>query len=188
MSQEFSQLPGLPLPYQPEDQLLVVRAGKTYRASPHHSLAHGSDVEWSLFQIRSTTSQGGGPFSPPNQWLLRPFNFKSSGFGRLSPLGQVVLDPGRYCFRGWSTGMENGRMRCRFRSLDSLISWPSATAYSLHYSWHIPIEGVFTIAVQTTFVLEMRCDRERSKPWGYGYESNLSPEVYASLLFFRNSL
>lgn len=79
-------------------------------------------------------------------------------------------------------------MRGRFRSMDSLINWPSATTYSLHYSWHIPIEGVFTIAAQTTFVLEMCCDRDRSKPWGYGYGSQLSPELYSSLLFFRNSL
>lgn len=141
-----------------------------------------------IFQIRQTAGQEGGAFHPPNQWLTRPFNFKSDGFGRINALGQIVLDPGDYCFRGWTTGMENGRMRGRFRSLDALITWPSATAYSLHYSWHIPIEGVFTIATQTLFVLEMRCDRDRSKSWGYGYGSTLSPELYASLLFFRKSL
>ncbi|MBT9317298.1 hypothetical protein [Leptothoe spongobia] len=193
MSQEFSELPGLPLPYQQSDQLLVVRNGRTYRASLDPSIALGTqngftDLEWVIFQIRNTHGQGGGAFHPPNQWLPRPFTFKSTGFGSLNAIGQVVLPAGNYCFRGWTTGMENGRMRGRFRSMDSLINWPSATAYSLHYSWHIPIEGVFTIASQTTFVLEMRCDRDRSKPWGYGYESQLSPELYASLLFFRNAL
>lgn len=192
MSQEFSQLPGLTLPYTQADQLLVVRGGRTYRARPDPSLALGSQpgsigLDWGIFQIRNTTDQGGGAFHPPDQWLVRPFNFKSSGFGSINPLGQVVLDAGNYCFRGWATGMENGRMRCRFRSIDSLINWPSATAYSLHYSWHIPMEGVFEIATQTPFVLEMRCDRDRSKPWGYGYESGLSPELYASILFFRKS-
>ena len=192
MSQEFADLPTLRLPYQSGDQLLVVREGRTYRASPDPSLAQGSPlnstgIDWVVFQIRTAAGQGGGAFHPPNQWLIRPFNFKSTGFGSINALGQIVLEPGDYCFRGWTTGIENGRMRGRFRSTDSLINWPSATTYSLHYSWHIPIEGVFTIATQTTFVLEMRCDRNRSKPWGYGYESNLSPELYASLLFFRKS-
>ncbi|NEQ50327.1 MAG: hypothetical protein F6K11_09375 [Leptolyngbya sp. SIO3F4] len=193
MSQEFSQLPSLTLPFQQSDQLLVVRGGQTYRAILDPSIALGAapnltDLEWVVCQIRNTTGQGGGAFYPPDQWLPRPFNFKSTGFGSINAFGQLVLDSGDYCFRGWTTGMENGRMRGRFRSLDALINWPSATTYSLHYSWHIPIEGVFTISTSTTFVLEMRCDRNRSKPWGYGYESKLSPEVYASLLFFRKSL
>ena len=193
MTQEFSELPGLTLPFQHGDQLLVVRDGRTYRASLDPSIALGSQssstgLEWALFQVRTTTGQGGGAFTPPNQWLVRPFNFKSNGFGSINALGQVVLEPGNYCFRGWSTGMENGRMRSRFRSTDTRINWPSATSYSLHYSWHIPIEGAFTITSHTTFVLEMRCDRDRSKPWGYGYQSGLSPEVYASILFFRKPI
>lgn len=190
MSQEFSELPGLTLPFAPGDQILAVRNGRTYRASLDPSIAlaaqsSSAGLEWAIFQIRNTTHQGGGHFHPPNQWLARPFNFKSNAFGTINAFGQIVLEPGDYCFRGWSTGMENGRMRSRFRSMDSLINWPGATAYSLHYSWHIPIEGVFTLANQTTFVLEMRCDRDRSKPWGYGYESGITPEIYASILFFR---
>ncbi|MGD1858163.1 MAG: hypothetical protein ACFB2W_28335 [Leptolyngbyaceae cyanobacterium] len=192
MSQEFTQLLGLELPYQPGDQLLVVRGNQTYRGSLHPSIAlsgdNGSaDLSWALFQIRHT-DQSGGSFHPPNQWLVRPFNFKTAGFGTINAFGQIALEPGSYCFRGWSTGMENGRMRSRFRSIDSLITWYGATAYSLHYSWHIPIEGVFAIAQPTTFVLEMWCDRDRNKPWGYGYESGISPELYGSLLFFRKPL
>ncbi|MBT9316372.1 hypothetical protein [Leptothoe spongobia] len=193
MSQEFSELPELVSPFKSDDQILVVRGGQTYRASLDPSFALGTQsgsraLEWVVFQIRNTYGQEGGAFHPPNQWLSRPFNFKSTGFGSITTGGQLVLPSGNYCFRGWTTGMENGRMRGRFRSMDSLINWPSATTYSLHYSWHIPIEGVFTITTQTTFVLEMRCDRDRSKSWGYGYESQISPELYASLLFFRNSL
>ena len=192
MSQEFSELPGLTLPFQPGDQLLVVREGRTYRASPDPSIALGSHPEvsgldWGLFQIRLAAGQAGGPFHPPDQWLARPFNFKASTFGTINAVGQLVLESGDYCFRGWSTGMEGRRMRCRFRSMDSQIIWPGATSYSLHYSWHIPIEGVFSITTQTTFVLEMRCDRNHSKSWGYGYGSGISPEVYASILFFRKS-
>lgn len=191
MSQEFSELPGLTLPFTPDDQLLVVRAGQTYRANLDPSIALGNQpgqgLEWSIFQIRLAAGQEGGTFHPPDQWLARPFNFQASAFGVINSAGQLVLEPGDYCFRGWSTGMEGRSMRSRFRSLDSQINWPGATAYSLHYSWHIPIEGVFTIATQTTFVLEMRCDRNHAKPWGYGYGSNISPELYASILFFRQS-
>ena len=193
MSQEFTHLPGLTLPYQPADQLLVVRGDQTYRGQLDPSIAlpgdtEAADVSWVLFQIRNTAGQGGGSFSPSHQWLIRPFNFKTAGFGRINGFGQIILEPGNYCFRGWSTGMENGRMRNRFRSMDSLITWYGATAYSLHYSWHIPIEGVFAITETTTFLFEMRCDRDRSKPWGYGYESGVIPELYGSLLFFRKSL
>ncbi len=193
MSQEFSELPGLTLPFQPGDQLLVVRDERTYRASLDPSIALGSPtasttLEWGIFQIRNTSGDGGGEFHPPNQWLTRPFNFKASSFGAINALGHLVLEAGSYCFKGWTTGMENGRMRSRFRSTDSLINWPSATSYSLHYSWHIPIEGVFTISSQTSFLLEMRCDRDRSKRWGFGYESNLAPELYASLLLFRKPI
>ena len=190
MTQEFSELPGLTLPFEQGDQILVVRDGRTYRASLDPSIALGgvsstAELSWAIFQARVTTNQGGGAFHPPDTWLPRPFNFKSNAFGAINAFGQIVLDPGDYCFKGWSTGMENGRMRSRLRSLDSRINWPGATTYSLHYSWHIPIEGVFTLANQTTFVLEMRCDRDRSKPWGYGYETGISPEIYASILFFR---
>ncbi|MEM1239756.1 MAG: hypothetical protein AAGI45_07950 [Cyanobacteria bacterium P01_H01_bin.26] len=193
MSQEFLSLPRLTLPYQAGDEMLVVRDGLTYRGGPHPSLVGHepttrSSLEWVVVQIRQTVGQGGGVFHPPNQWIQRPFTFKSTGFGQITALGEVALPPGRYGFQGWSTGMENGRMRARFRSLDARISWPGATTYSLHYSWHIPIQGVFTLSEVTPFVLEMRCDRDRAKPWGFGYGSNLAPELYASLLLFRNSL
>lgn len=191
MSQEFSELPGLTLPFQQGDQLLIVREGKTYRATLDPSIAlsnqSGAGIEWGLFQIRLAAGQEGGTFHPPDQWLARPFNFKASSFGTINSFGQLVLESGDYCFRGWSTGMEGRSMRGRFRSMNSQILWPSATTYSLHYSWHIPIEGVFTISTQTTFVLEMQCDRNHAKPWGYGYGSDIDPEIYASIMFFRKA-
>lgn len=144
--------------------------------------------EVGVFQIRDDTTVGGGSFHPPNTWITRPLNFNSSPFGRLDALGRLELDPGHYCMEGWATGMEGGRMRCRFRSVDNSINWPGATTYSLHYSWHIPIHAIFTVTETQTFVLEMRCDRDHSKPWGFGYASKLPPEIYASLMFSRKTI
>ena len=148
----------------------------------------GTMTEFGVFQIRKDPAESGGSFSPPDTWIVRPLNFVSSPFGQLDTFGRLQLDAGHYALEGWTTGMENGRMRARFRSLDNAILWPSASTYSLHYSWHIPIHGVFTIPSPTTFLLEMRCSRNRSKSWGFGYTSETTPDIYASLMFHRQNV
>lgn len=195
---DFNDLPLLPMPFQANDQLYVSRDRQSYRANPHPSI-HGAEnsaaaVSWALFQIRMPSGQSGGSFHPPNTWIERPFNYADSlnEFGSITlfpDAGRIELPTGRYVVSGWLTGMENAGMRSRLRPLgDSADPIYSASTYSEHYSWHIPIEGLLTISHPTQLMAEMRCDRDRSKSWGYGYRSHVDPEIYGSLLFFRKSL
>ena len=79
-------------------------------------------------------------------------------------------------------------MRCRLRPLgDSAAPVYSASTYSKHYSWHIPLEGLLKVTQPTQLIAEMRCDRDRSKSWGYGYRTNVEPEIYGSLLFLKKT-
>ena len=150
-------------------------------------------MSWAVFQIRKPSGQSGGNFHPPNLWIERPFNYADplNEFGSITPfpeVGRIELPPGRYVVSGWLTGMENAGMRCRLRPLgDSAAPVYSASSYSNHYSWHIPLDGLLKVTQPTQFVAEMRCDRDRSKSWGYGYRTNVEPEIYGSLLFLKKT-
>ncbi len=191
---DFSDLPLLPMPFQASDQFFVARGGTSYRAFPHESINGANSlaaVSWASFQIRRPSGQSGGSFHPPNTWIERAFNYADplNEFGSITPFptaGRIELPTGRYLVSGWLTGMENAGMRCRLQPLGgSLPPLYSASTYSNHYSWHIPLTGLLAITESTQFVTEMRCDRERSKSWGFGYRTNVEPEIYGSLMFLR---
>ncbi|MFG6101667.1 hypothetical protein U2F10_05405 [Leptothoe sp. EHU-05/26/07-4] len=195
-SNEFSELPLLPLPYRDTDYFYVSRDGQSYRGVPDPSisgLTSALGVQVASFQIRRPAGESGGSFYPPATWLERPFNYEHplNDFGTLSPLpsaGRIELPSGHYVVMGWMTGMENAGMRCRLRPLTgSLDPIYSASTYSLHYSWHIPLDGLLAVTEPTQLVAEMRCDRNRSKAWGYGYRTHVEPEIYGSLLFLRKT-
>ena len=194
---DFNDLPLLPMPFQASDLLYVSRENQSYRANPHPSINGAENslaaVSWALFQIRMPSGQSGGSFSLPNTWIERAFNYADprNEFGSITPFpnaGRIELSPGRYIVMGWLTGMENAGMRCRLRPLgDAAISVYSASTYSKHYSWHIPIEGLLEVTQPTQLIAEMHCDRDRSKSWGYGYRTHVEPEIYGSLLFFKKT-
>lgn len=191
---DFSALPPLTMPFRATDQFFVARDGTSYRASPHASI-NGADssqsISWSLFQIRMPSGQSGGRFSPPNTWIERAFNYGDplNEFGSMTPFpaaGRIELPAGRYRIDGWLTGMENGGMRWRLRTLGAAVDpLYSATAYSMHYSWHIPLSGLLSLTEPTQLIAEMWCDRDQSKSFGFGYRSNIDPEIYGSVTFFK---
>ena len=195
-SHEFSELPLLPLPYQDTDTFYVSRDGQSYRGIPDPSISGLSSalgVKCASFQIRKPAGESGGRFYPQVSWLERPFNYEHplNDFGSLSPFpsaGRIELPLGHYVVMGWMTGMENSGMRCRLRPLTaSLDPIYSASTYSKHYSWHIPLDGLVEIAQPTQLVAEMWCDLNRSKSWGYGYRTHIEPEIYGSLLFLKKT-
>lgn len=193
---DFSALDPLPMPFQASDLLYVSRGGQSYQATPDPSILgpnSGGLIRWAHFQIRKPAGQSGGAFSPHNTWIERPFNYANPAneFGSLSPFptpGRITLLEGVYAVTGWLTGMENGGMRVRLMASDASLS-PiySASVYSRHYSWHIPLEGLLVVTQTTEFTVQMRCDRNRSKSWGFGYRTFIDPEIYGSLLFFKKS-
>lgn len=191
---DFNDLPLLPMPFQASDLLYVSRDSQSFKANPHPSINGANSlaaVSWAMFQIRKPSSQSGGSFHPPNTWIERAFNYADpfNEFGSITPFpsaGRIELPSGRYFVTGWLTGMENSGMRCRLRPLGgSLTPVYSASTYSNHYSWHIPLNGLLEATELTQFVAEMWCDRNRSKSWGFGYRTTVEPEIYGSLMFIR---
>ena len=193
----FSGLPELPMPFQESDRFYVARGNKSYQASPDPSIAgtgFSFGIGWAIFQIRQPGGESGGAFTPPGTWIERPFNYEDplNEFGAITPFPntgrRIELPSGHYAVLGWLTAMENAGMRCRLCSVDGTVS-PiyGASVYSMHYSWHIPLDGLLLLTKTTQLVVEMHCDRNRSKPWGYGYRTNIDPEIYGSLMFLRRS-
>lgn len=193
---DFIDLPQLDLPYQSTDELLIARDGSTYRAPPDPSIAglQGTNsISWALFQIRKPSGQNGGNFHPPETWIERPFNYADSNnnFGSVTPFptaGNIELPAGQYAVIGWLTGMENAGMRARFRPLSgpgNVVH--SASIYSKHYSWQIPLQGLLAVTQTTQFIAEMWCNRNRNKSWGFGYRTRIEPELYGSMLFIRKN-
>lgn len=187
---DFANLPPLALPYRATDQLLVVRDGVTYRAVPNGSVG----TQWAMFQIRLPSGESGGSFSPPGVWIERGFNYAdpANGFGALAPFptpGRIQLPGGKYLVMGWLTGLEGAGMRARLRlSHGSVPPIHSASVFSKHYSWQIPFEGLLTLTSENLLIAEMRTDRNRDKDFGFGYRTHIEPEIYGSIVLFRQDV
>ena len=154
---------------------------------------HHSGAEVDVTQVPEQTSLGCrsthhfATFSA-EVWTHRPFTVLAgnTGFCEILSDGSLRLEAGEYEVSGWAIALavKSHRARLAVPSTTEFLVWGDSAYGNSWVDSRSFLAGGFTLASQTVVQLEHRCALTQPS-WGFGYRSNLGPEIYVQLILNR---